>query len=88
MKLTVDTLDNFVKSAIIDIGVNNGYVEVFISKGVVHLNVFNKEGDVVHDYAITTKQLRSKGAIQHPSLSQQRNTMKEKQHEPLYTMDH
>ena len=60
MKLTVDTLDNFVKSAIIDIGVNNGYVEVFISKGVVHLNVFNKEGDVVHDYAITTKQLRSK----------------------------
>ncbi len=42
MKLTVDTLDNDVKSAVIDIGVNNGYVEVFISGGVVHLNVFNK----------------------------------------------
>jgi uncharacterized protein YheU (UPF0270 family) len=58
MKLTVDTLDNHVKSAVIDIGANNGYVEAFLSGGVLHLNVFNKGGDVVHSYAITTKELR------------------------------
>jgi len=68
MKLTVDTLDNSVKSAVIDIGANNGYVEVFIAEGVVHLNVFNKEGDVVHEYAITTKQLRSKGGYTTPKF--------------------
>jgi uncharacterized protein YheU (UPF0270 family) len=58
MKLTVDTLDNKVKSAVIDIGANNGYVEVFIDKGVVHLNVYNRQGDVVHEWAQTTKALR------------------------------
>jgi len=58
MKLTVDTLDNNVKSAVVDIGTNNGYVEVFVSDGVVHLNVFNKQGDVVHEWAETTKALR------------------------------
>jgi uncharacterized protein YheU (UPF0270 family) len=59
MKLTVDTLDNKVKSAVINIGANNGYVEVFVSKGIVHLNVFNKQGDVVHERALTTKYLRT-----------------------------
>ena len=68
MKLTVDTLDNKVKSAVVDIGANNGYVEVFVSGGVVHLNVFNKEGDVVHDYAITTKDLRAKGGCTTPKF--------------------
>lgn len=58
MKLTVSTLDNKVKSAVIDIGANNGYVEVFVSKGIVHLNVFNKQGDVVHEWVQTTKSLR------------------------------
>ena len=68
MKLTVDTLDNKVKSAVVDIGANNGYVEVFVSGGVVHLNVFNKEGDVVHDYAITTKDLRARGGCTTPKF--------------------
>ena len=68
MKLSVDLLDNHVKSAVIDIGVNNGYIEAFISEGVLHLNVFNKEGDVVHDYAITTKQLRAKGGWTTPQF--------------------
>jgi hypothetical protein len=68
MKLSVDLLDNNVKSAVIDIGANNGYVEVFIAKGVVHLNVFNKEGDVVHDYAVTTKDLRAKGGWTTPKF--------------------
>jgi len=58
MNLTVATLDNNVKSAVIDIGKNNGYVEVFVSKGIVHLNVFNKQGDVVHEWAETTKTLK------------------------------
>ena len=58
MKLTVSTLDNAVKSAVVDIGKNNGYVEVFIDKGIVHLNVFNKQGDVVHEWDATTRALR------------------------------
>jgi hypothetical protein len=58
MKLTVNTLDNNVKSAIVDIGKNNGYVEVFVSEGIVHLNVFNKDGDVVHEWASPAKRLR------------------------------
>ena len=60
MKLTVETLDNHVKSAVINVGKNNGYIEAFVWKGVVCLHVFNKEGDVVHNYAITTKELRLK----------------------------
>jgi hypothetical protein len=68
MKLTVDTLDNNVKSAVIDIGANNGYIEAFLSGGVLHLNVFNRAGDVVHDYAITTKDLRAKGGWTTPKF--------------------
>jgi uncharacterized protein YheU (UPF0270 family) len=64
MKLTVDTLDNAVNSAVIDIGKNSGYVEVFIQKGVVHLNVFNKRGDVVHEWYETTKNLRKENLIE------------------------
>jgi hypothetical protein len=60
MRLTVDSLDNHVKSAVINVGANNGYIEAFISDGMLHLNVFNKEGQVVHDYAITIKELRNK----------------------------
>jgi hypothetical protein len=58
MNLSVEMLDNEVKSAVINIGANNGYVEAFISGGVLHLNVFNKEGDVVHDYDISLKDLK------------------------------
>ena len=58
MKLTLDILDNQAESAVIDIGRDNGYVEVFIDKGIVHLNVVNKQGDVVHQWFETTKNLR------------------------------
>jgi len=68
MKLSVELLDNHVKSAVINIGANNGYVEVFISGGVVCLYVFNKEGDVVHNYAITTKDLRAQGGYTTPTF--------------------
>jgi len=64
MKLTVGTLDNDVKSAVIDIGKNNGYVEVFVANGIVHLNVFNKQGDAVHHWAETTKNLRKENLIE------------------------
>jgi uncharacterized protein YheU (UPF0270 family) len=68
MKLTVDTLDNEVKSAVINIGKDNGYIEAFLWEGVVRLNVFNKEGDVVHNYAITTKDLCAKGGWTAPKF--------------------
>ena len=61
MKLSVEMLDNEVGSAVINIGANSGYVEAFLWEGVLHLNVFNKEGDVVHNYTITTKDLHAKG---------------------------
>lgn len=68
MKLSVELLDNEVKSAVINIGVNSGYVEAFITSGVLHLNVFNKEGDIVHRYGITTKDLRAKGGWTTPKF--------------------
>jgi len=68
MKLSVELLDNHVKSAVINIGANSGYVEAFISGGVVCLYVYNKEGDVVHNYAITTKDLRAKGGYTTPKF--------------------
>ncbi len=58
MKLSVNLLDNSVKSAVVDIGKNNGYVEVFVSKGIVHLNVFNTDGDIVHEWVTPTERLR------------------------------
>lgn len=58
MKLTVDTLDNSVKSAVINIGANNGYVEAFIADGVLHLYVWNKAGQIVHKYFPTIKELK------------------------------
>lgn len=82
MKLSIDSIDNKVKSAIVDIGKNNGYVEVFVFKGVVHLNVFNKQGDVLHAWAETTKSLRSPYAITTvvPDLSDEVVTPKEVSH--------
>ena len=68
MKLSVDLLDNEVNSAVINVGANNGYVEAYIAEDILHLNVFNKEGDVVHNYAITTKDLRAKGGWTAPKF--------------------
>jgi hypothetical protein len=61
MKLTVDTLDNIYGSAVINIGKSNGYVEAFIDHDkVLNLAVYNKDGDVVHEYYVTLKNLRAK----------------------------
>jgi hypothetical protein len=62
MKLTVETLDNFVKSTVINIGKNSGYVECYLDSvmenTVLHLYVHNKQGDVVHDFTIPVKELK------------------------------
>ena len=68
MKLSVDLLDNEVKSAVINVGANNGYVEAFIANDILHLNVFNKAGDVVHSYGILIKDLRAKGVWTTPKF--------------------
>lgn len=63
MKLTVDTLDNFTKSAVINIGKNSGYVEAFIDKAIenseLHIYVHNNKGDVIETLIIPTSTLRS-----------------------------
>ena len=68
MKLSVELLDNDVKSAVINIGANSGYVEAFIAEDILHLNVFNKAGDVVHSYGILIKDLRAKGVWTTPKF--------------------
>ena len=64
MKLSVDLLDNFTNSAVINIGKNNGYVEAFIDStmenATLSLFVYNKAGDVVHEYYVPLKTLRAK----------------------------
>jgi uncharacterized protein YheU (UPF0270 family) len=61
MKLTVETLDNFVNSTVINIGKNNGYVECYLDSVMenseLHLYVYNKQGDVVHTIIIPVKEL-------------------------------
>jgi uncharacterized protein YheU (UPF0270 family) len=58
MKLTVDTLDNHVKSAVINVGANNGYVEAFISDEILHVTVYNKQGQAVHNFGVTLRDLK------------------------------
>jgi hypothetical protein len=68
MKLSVELLDNNTKSAVINVGKNNGYIEAFVWEGILSLYVYNKEGDVVHNYAITIKDLRAKGGWTAPKF--------------------
>ena len=61
MQLTVDILENIFGSAVINIGKNNGYVEAFIDHDkVLNLAVYNRAGDVVHEYYVPLKALRAK----------------------------
>jgi len=50
MKLTVDTLDNQVKSAVINIGTNGGYIEAYIDDSYENpqlcINFYNSGGNV------------------------------------------
>ena len=64
MKLTVSTLDNSVKSAVIDIGKNNGYIEAFIDEGRICINVVSRHGDIVSEESYSLAMLRSSGKAQ------------------------
>ncbi len=69
IKLTVDTLDNIYGSAVINVGKNNGYVEAFIDYDkVLNLTVYNKEGDVIHEFYVPLKTLRTKGGYTTPTF--------------------
>ena len=58
MKLTVDTLDNKAKSAVINVGANSGYVEAYLTKVSFALVVYDKEGNVVSEQWIPIKKLK------------------------------
>ena len=89
MDLTVDTLDNEVKSAIISIGNDNGYIEAFIDETYtnpeIHIYVYNSHGDVVsHEVipiALLTAKRASGGWTWRLGSSLHRNTTKEKANE-------
>ena len=58
MKLTVDTLDNEAKSAVINVGANSGYVETYLTNVSLALIVFDKEGNVISEQWIPIKKLK------------------------------
>ena len=86
MKLSVTMLDNEVKSAVINVGKNNGYIEAFIDETYtnpeIHIHVYNSHGDVVsHEViplALLTAKRASGGWTWRLGSSLNRNTTKEK----------
>jgi uncharacterized protein YheU (UPF0270 family) len=61
MNLTVDTLDNSVKSAVINVGANSGYVEAYLTKTSLALFVYDKKGEIILEKFISIKVLQAKG---------------------------
>ena len=47
MKLTATVLDNDVQSAVVNIGKNNGYVEVYMDHGSLVVLMYDKEGNII-----------------------------------------
>ena len=86
MKLSVTMLDNEVKSAVINVGKDNGYIEAFIDETYtnpeIHIYVYNSHGDVVsHEVipiALLTAKRASGGWTWRLGSSLNRNTTKEK----------
>lgn len=68
IKLTVDTLDNDVKSAIINVGKHNGYVEAYIDGQDLALYVYDKEGEIILERFIPIKDLQAKGGWTTPNF--------------------
>ena len=60
MKLTVDTLDNQFKSAVINVGSNSGYVEAYLTNSLLKLVVYNKNGDTIFQHWIPIQSLQAK----------------------------
>jgi len=58
MKLTVDTLDNQLKSAVINVGANSGYVEAYLTNSLLKLVVYNKNGDTIFQHWIPITELK------------------------------
>ena len=86
MKLTVDTLDNEVKSAVINIGKDHGYIEAFIDEShtnpQLHIYLYNSHGDVISrdviPLGLLTAKRASGGWTWRLGSSLNRNTTKEK----------
>lgn len=86
MKLSVTMLDNNTKSAVINVGKDNGYIEAFIDETYtnpeIHIYVYNSHGDVVsHEViplALLTAKRASGGWTWRLGSSLNRNTTKEK----------
>ena len=86
MKLSVTMLDNEVKSAVINVGKDHGYIEAFIDEMHVnpelHIHVHNSHGDVISRYVIPLGLLTAKrasgGWTWRLGSSLNRNTTKEK----------
>ena len=60
IRLTVGTLDNDVKSAIINVGKYSGYVEAYIDDKDLALYIYDKNGEVIFDRFIPIKTLQAK----------------------------
>jgi protein-L-isoaspartate O-methyltransferase len=60
MKLTVDTLDNQFKSAVINVGANSGYVEAYLTVTNLALFVYDKDGEIILERFIPIKTLQAK----------------------------
>lgn len=61
MKLSVELLDNKVKSAVINVGKTSGYVEAYLGKEDLALYVFDKNGEVVLERFIPIATLKASG---------------------------
>jgi hypothetical protein len=68
MRLTVGTLDNDVKSAIINVGKYSGYVEAYIDGQDLALYIYDKNGEVIFDRFIPIKTLQAKGGYTTPQF--------------------
>ena len=60
MKLSVELLDNDVKSAVINVGANSGYVEAYLTGDNLALLIYDKEGEIVLERFIPIKVLQAK----------------------------
>ena len=89
MKLSVTMLDNEVKSAVINVGKDNGYIEAFIDETYtnpeLHIYLYNSHGDVVSreviPLALLTAKQASGGWTWRLGSNLNRNTTKEEANE-------
>lgn len=68
MKLTVATLDNKVKSAVICVGANSGYIEAHLTSISLALFVYDRQGEIILERFIPIKDLQAKGGWTAPQF--------------------